>query len=137
MISFLQALIDGAMTGSAYALLGIGFTMIFGVLRRINLAFGASVLVGVFAGAAIYVAFKAGGWVVAAVTIAAATLAGLYVERLCFWAVRRDAALASMVSSFAIWMQLEEILALAFPLRTYAFPPLVERSLVHIGPFDL
>jgi branched-subunit amino acid ABC-type transport system permease component len=137
MIAFVQALADGALAGSAYALLGIGFTLIFGVLRRINLAFGASILVGAFAGAAIWSAFKVGGWAVAAVTIAGAMLAGMYVERICFWAVRRDAALASMVSSFAIWMQLEELLALTFPLRTYAFPALVERSVVHVGALEV
>ena len=56
-------------------------------------------------------------------------LAGLYVERVCFWAIRRGAALASMVSSFAVWMQLEETVTVVFPDRTYPFPPLADFSL--------
>jgi len=136
MIAFLQSLIDGVTIGSAYALLALGFTLIFGVLRRLNLAYGSSILVGAFAGAAVFAQWKAGGWAVAAATLAAAVAAGVYVERLCFWAMRKGAAFASMVSSFAVWMQLEEFLALLFPGRTLSFPPLVERSVFELGPFQ-
>ena len=65
MIAFLQTLIDGASIGSAYALLAIGFTLIFGVMRRLNLAYGASILVGAFVGAAAFAQWKWGGWAVA------------------------------------------------------------------------
>ena len=136
MIPFLQSLIDGLMIGSAYALLALGFTLIFGVLGRLNLAYGSSILVGAFAGAAVFAQLKSGGWLVAAATLAGAVAAGIYVERLCFWAVRKGAAIASMVSSFAIWMQLEEFLALVFPGRTLSFPPLVGRSVFELGPFQ-
>lgn len=136
MTAFLQSLIDGVMIGSAYALLALGFTLIFGVLRRLNLAYGSSILVGAFAGAAVFAQWKTGGWIVAAATVAAAVAAGIYVERLCFWAVRKGAAIASMVSSFAVWMQLEEFLALLFPGRTLSYPPLVERSVFELGPFQ-
>jgi branched-subunit amino acid ABC-type transport system permease component len=137
MIAFVQAAVDGVMIGSSYALLALGFTLIFGVLRRINLAYGSSVLLGAFAGAAVFAQYRVGGLPVALATIAVAVLAGAYVERVCFWAVRRGTAIASMVSSFAVWMQLEELLALLFPNRTYAFPPLIERSLIDLGAIQL
>ena len=136
MIAFLQSLVDGVMIGSAYALLALGFTLIFGVLRRLNLAYGSSILIGAFAGAAVFAQWKTGGWIVAAATVAAAIAAGVYVERLCFWAMRKGAAIASMVSSFAVWMQLEEFLALMFPGRTLSFPALVERSVFELGPLQ-
>src|SRR5581483_7485490 len=59
------------------------------------------------------------------------------IERLCFWAMRKGAAIASMVSSFAAWMQLEELLALLFPERTLSFPALVGRSGFELGPLQL
>ncbi len=62
MIAFVQTLIDGFAAGSAYALLAIGFSLIFGVLRRLNLAYGASLLVGAFAGAAVFAQWKSGGF---------------------------------------------------------------------------
>ena len=133
-VDFVQNTLDGVFVGSSYSLLAFGFTLIFGVMRRLNLSYGPSIMLGIFAGTLLYVEFEAGFVIVAAATLLGAVLAGLYVERICFWAVRRGAALASMVSSFAIWMQLEEIVTVIFPDRTYPFPPLAEFSL-ELGPF--
>ena len=134
MVDFIQNTLDGILIGSSYALLAIGFTLIFGVMRRVNLSYGPSIMIGVFAGTLVYLEIEAGLLLVAGATVAGSVLAGLYVERLCFRAVRRGAALASMVSSFAVWMQLEETVTVFFPERTYPFPPLAEFSL-EIGPF--
>ena len=121
-VDFIQNTLDGIFVGSSYSLLAIGFTLIFGVMRRLNLAYGPSIMLGIFAGTLLHVEFEAGLLAVAAATLVGAVLAGLYVERVCFWAIRRGAALASMVSTFAIWMQLEEIVTVFFPERTYPFP---------------
>ena len=137
MIDFIQNCIDGVMIGSSYALLAIGFTIIFGVLRRLNLAYGPSIMLGAFVGTLLYVQFQAQIFAVAIATVIGAVLAGMYVERLCFWAIRRGAAVASMVSSFAIWMQLEEVATVILPERTYPFPALTEKAPIEIGPFFL
>lgn len=137
MTDFIQNCIDGVMIGSSYALLAIGFTIIFGVLRRLNLAYGPSIMLGAFVGTLLYVQFQAQIFTVAIATVIAAVLAGMYVERLCFWAIRRGAAVASMVSSFAIWMQLEEVATVILPERTYPFPALTEKAPIEIGPFFL
>ena len=128
-LDFVQNTLDGIFVGSSYSLLAIGFTLIFGVMRRLNLSYGPSIMLGIFAGTLVYLQLEAGLLAVAAVTVLGSVLAGLYVERMCFWAVRKGAALASMVSSFAIWMQLEEIVTVVFPKRTYPFPPLADFSL--------
>lgn len=137
MVDFIQNTIDGIMVGSSYALLAIGFTLIFGVMRRLNLSYGPSIMLGVFVGTLVFLQYRVGSFAVALVTVVGATLAGIYVERLCFWAIRRGAAVASMVSSFAIWMQLEEIVTLAFPNRTYSFPGLVDMPAIELGAFSM
>ena len=135
MIDFIQNTVDGVMFGSSYALLAIGFTIVFGVMRRINLAFGASIMLGAYAGTWLHVHYQVHVLVVALTTVACTIVAGIYVERLCFHAVRRDAALASMVSSFVIWMQLEEASIHLLPERTYAFPGLFAAGAYELGPF--
>ena len=119
--------------GSGYALLAIGFTLIFGILRRLNLSYGPSIMVGVFFGTFLFIQFQAGWYTVLAGTVLGAAVAGAYVERLCFWAIKKGAAVASMVSSFAIWMQLEEGVTIAFPDRTYEFPALGDFELVELA----
>jgi len=135
MIDFVQNCFDGVMLGSSYALLAIGFTLIFGVMRRLNLSYGPSIMLGAFVGTLVFLEFRAGGLAVAAATVVGAVVVGIYVERLCFWAIRQGAAVASMVSSFAIWMQLEEVVTIAFPDRTYPFPPLTRAEPMDFGPF--
>ncbi|SHH35470.1 branched-chain amino acid ABC transporter permease [Marivita hallyeonensis] len=124
MLDLVQNTLDGIAAGSAYALLAIGFTLIFGVMRRLNIAFGPSIMVGIFLGAWVHVQWSAGLIEAALATFIGALLASIYIERLSFAAIRGDAALASMASSFALWMQLEQGVSLAFPGRTTAFPTL-------------
>lgn len=137
MVDFVQNTLDGLMVGSSYSLLALGFTLIFGVMRRLNLSYGPSLTLGIFTGTFLFLHFQAGLLLVGLGTVLGAVAAGIYVERICFWAVRERAALASMVSSFAIWMQLEEVITLVFPERTYAFPALIQADPIELGPFFL
>jgi branched-subunit amino acid ABC-type transport system permease component len=135
MTDFLQNCIDGAMFGSGYALLALGFTLVFGVMKRLNLSFGPSIMLGAYAGTWVYLNFSQNVVLVLLATVVTTVAVGIYVERLCFWAVRRDATIASMVSSFAIWMQLEEVAMHLLPERTYPFPTFFTSTVIDIGPF--
>ena len=42
MLDFLQAVSDGVLFGATYALIGIGFTLVFGVMHKLNLAYAAA-----------------------------------------------------------------------------------------------
>jgi branched-subunit amino acid ABC-type transport system permease component len=137
MIDFVQNTIDGVMIGSSYALLALGFTLIFGVMRRLNLSYGPSIMIGAYLGTLMYVQLSAGPLVVVAATVVGAVLAGIYVERLCFAPMAAGAGVASMVSSFAIWMQLEQAAILVLPRHTYPFPPLSTGAPLMLGPFLL
>lgn len=132
-----QNTLDGVALGSTYALLALGFTLIFGVLRRANLAYGPAIMFGAYAATWASLNFTVGLFVLAAVTVLATVLAGVYVERLCFAPHRKGAAAAAMVASFALWMQLEELAMLALPHHLYPFPPLYEGAPLTMGRFTL
>ncbi len=83
MVDFIQNCLDGAMLGSAYALLAIGFTLIFGVMRRLDLAYGPSIMIGAYFGTILYLYYGSGPFVVASAVVVGAVIAGIYVERLC------------------------------------------------------
>ncbi len=121
-MEFVQTTLDGVLFGAAYALIALGFSLIFGVMRRINLAYGSCLLLG---GAVAVWLEPHLGWGVAGiflVTVLGSTAASIYVERLCFWPhAGRAAVTVSMISSFAVWMQLDEISAQLLPQRTHAF----------------
>ena len=137
MIDFVQNTLDGLTVGASYALLALGFTLIFGVLRRANLAYGPAILFGAYCATWISLSFQASLAVLFVVTLAGTVLAGGYVERLCFAPHRRGPAIAAMVASFALWMQLEELATLVLPKHLYGFPALYEGGPLAFGPFFL
>lgn len=133
----IQNTLDGLAAGAAYALLAVGFTLIFGVLRRVNLAYGPAIMFGAYCATWLHLNFHAGLLILALVAIGGTVLAGAYVERLCFAPHRSGSAIAAMVASFALWMQLEEVVTLALPKHLYAFPALYEGGPLMLGPFSI
>ena len=136
-VDLAQNTLDGLMIGSSYALLAIGFTLIFGVMRRLNLAYGPTIMAGVYLGTYAFVSFDAPIIAVLAIVIAGSAIVGLYVERLCFRPFGEAARTASMVASFALWMQLEEAATHLLPRHMNPFPALVTSSPIDIGPLML
>jgi branched-chain amino acid transport system permease protein len=134
MIDFVQNTVDGIMIGSSYGLLALGFTVIFGVMRRLNLSYGPTIMIGAYFGTVLHLDYGAGLLAVAAAVVVGAVICGVYVERLCFAPMKAGAGIASMVSSFAIWMQLEQAAVLVLPRHTYPFPPLTTAASLEIGP---
>lgn len=132
-----QNTLDGLAAGASYALLAVGFTLIFGVLRRVNLSYGPAIMLGCYAATFVHQSAGAGLLVLAFVCVLASVLAGAYVERLCFAPHRSGSAIAAMVASFALWMQLEEAAILALPRHLYAFPALYEGRPLTFAGFTL
>lgn len=137
LVDFIQNTLDGLTAGASYALLALGFTLIFGVLRRANLSYGPAILFGAYCATWISMTFQASLILLFLATVAATVLAGAYVERLCFAPHRRGSAIAAMVASFALWMQFEELATLVLPRHLYAFPALYEGGPLAFGPFFL
>lgn len=132
-----QNTLDGLSIGAAYALLALGFTLIFGVLRRANLSYGAAIMFGCYCATWTHLNFGAGLLLLAAIAVAGTVCAGAYVERLCFAPHRGGSMIAAMVASFALWMQFEELVTLVMPTHLYAFPALYEGAPLAFGPYTL
>src|SRR5207247_2851885 len=105
--------------------------------RRAYLPYGPAIMFGAYAAIWASLNFQMGLILLFAITVAATTLAGAYVERLCFAPHRRGTAITAMVASFALWMQFEELAPLALPRHLYAFPALYAGEPLTLGPLPL
>jgi branched-chain amino acid transport system permease protein len=133
----LQTTLDGLLDGGAYALAGVGLTLVFGTLRRVNLAYGAVAMLAAYVGAWLHLKHGVGAAGVLSAMVATAVLAGLYVEWLCF-ATPADPArpggapvagadgreVVALAASFALWMQLEQLAVNLLPRHLNPFTSL-------------
>ena len=114
MDTVLQQLINGLSLGAIYALIALGYTMVYGVLRLINFAHGDVYMLGAFAGYFIANALNLDAhpsvlWAIA-VTIgamAACAVVGIIIERLAYRPVRHHTRLASLITAIGVSLLLE------------------------------
>lgn len=119
-----QQLLNGLMLGSTYALIAIGYTLVFGVLHLVHLAHGEVFMVGSFAGLAAVAVAGGNIFVAIAVGMVAAAVIGALVELLAVRPIRRRKGhhLAPMISTIGVGIVLQEVVARTFGAEQVGFP---------------
>jgi branched-chain amino acid transport system permease protein len=118
------SLVDGLLFGFSYALIGIGFTLIFGVMQKFNLAHGPTALAGAYLGLA---AYRLSGQAVPSsmmfvIAVVGAGVIGWLVYQLCFRFLPKEYELAPLMSSMGMLILIEEILSHATDAQPMEFP---------------
>jgi len=139
MSTFLQQLVNGLSLGSIYALIALGYTMVYGVLRLINFAHGDVYMVGAYAG--YYLSRKLQGkepsLVSAILVMLGAMLAcavlGLIIERFAYRPVRRASRLSLLITAIGVSLLIENAAQLIFGPDPKFFPSLAPRFDIHVG----
>jgi branched-chain amino acid transport system permease protein len=144
----LQQVVNGLSIGLVYALMAIGFTLIFGVLNVVNFAHGEIYTIGAFAGLLLITALQPPLWMVLLLVLLSGGLAGVVLERLAFRPFRRfrdEASLkskamreATLLSSLAVSIIVREALELKFSgeMQTIAQSYLLQ-SPIQLGPVTI
>jgi branched-chain amino acid transport system permease protein len=137
---FLQQLINGLVLGSIYALVALGYTMVYGILGLINFAHGDIVMVGALVALTVAQALAASG-LPAPVVIVLATAAaivvcvslGLTIERVAYRPLRRAPRLAPLITAIGISILLQYSAALIWSKQYISMPELFKHELFVIG----
>ena len=133
---FLQQLINGLSLGSIYALIALGYTMVYGIVKLINFAHGDVMMLGAYAG---YFVLRAMGANVAGMTcafLAAMIFCGLFslvIERFAYRPLRNAPRLNSLITAIAVELILQNVMRV-LPFvgpnpRQYPTMPLLNFSL--------
>ncbi len=139
MTTFFQQLVNGLSLGSIYALIALGYTMVYGVLRLINFAHGDVYMIGAYVG--YYLSRRLRGdepsivsalLVMLGAMLACAAL-GVLIERLAYRPVRREARLTLLITSIGVSLFLENLAQLVFGPDPKFFPSLAPRADFRIG----
>lgn len=119
---FCQQLINGLSLGSLYALIAIGYTMVYGILRLINFAHGDLLMVSAYA-ALFGIGLFAMPWYLAFALAAALTgLMGVLIERGAYRPLRRAPRLSLLISAIGVSFLLENLALVIIGGRPRAFP---------------
>ena len=129
---FPQVLLDGLILGFMYALIALGYTMVYGVLEFINFAHSEIFVVGAFVGAEILLSLQSAGWlerapwilVLLAVLLAGAVISGLLavtIERVAYRPLRTAPRLIPLISAIGVSFFLQDAVRLVESIWRNAF----------------
>lgn len=114
MTYFLQQLINGLQLGFVYALIALGYTMVYGIVRLINFAHGDVFMVGAYLGYYGIVYFKLPFPVAIAFSMFGCALLGIIIEKLAYKPLRTAPRIAALITAIGVSLFLEYFTSLKF-----------------------
>jgi branched-chain amino acid transport system permease protein len=134
---FLQQVINGLMLGCTYALVALGYTLIFGLLRLIHMAHGEVLMIGAYMGL-IVIAYLHGNLFVAMVgAMVFSALVGITIYFVSIRYVEKGGHLSPLVSTIGVAIILQEIFSKIFTGEKIAFPETLVFKNIQIGGLSL
>jgi branched-chain amino acid transport system permease protein len=137
---FLQQLVNGVTWGSVYALIALGYTMVYGILRLINFAHGDVYMLGAFF--AFYAARILGAasqpnpgkaLLVLVIAMVGCGIVGFLIERFAYRPVRRSPRLAALITAIGVSLLLENAGLLIFGASPKFFPQVIPSQTFTLG----
>lgn len=108
-MEIIQQLINGISLGSIYALIALGYTMVYGIIRLINFAHGDIYMVGAYAGFFATSVFKLGFIPALIFAMAVAALFGVVIERAAYRPLRNAPKIAALITAIGVSLLLENL----------------------------
>ena len=141
MSEFLQQSLNGLSLGAIYALIALGYTMVYGVLRFINFAHSDIFMVGAFLGYYLARLVPAGtvwgGVIVMAGAMIGCALLGIVIERLAYRPLRRGPTLNVLITAIGVSLLLEYSGQLGFGAAPRTFPAIFPQRDLHFAGMDI
>ena len=139
---FLQQLLNGLVLGSVYALIALGYTMVYGILELINFAHGEVVMIGAMVSLAVINALMASGMALPGVVIVAGGVLvavpvcmalGFAIERIAYRPLRRAPRLAPLITAIGVSIVLQNVAMIIWGRSYISFPPILPVTRHAIG----
>ena len=138
---FLQQLVNGLTLGSVYAIVALGYTMVYGIIQLINFAHGEVVMLGAMVALTVINALLAAnlGWPPFAIVVAGALVAipvcmgvGYALERVAYRPLRRAPRLAPLITAIGLSIILQHVALIVFSRNPLSFPQIVPVVSYHV-----
>lgn len=124
-MSFLSYLINGISLGSIYAIIALGYTMVYGIARMLNFAHGDIIMVGGFAIFTIVSTMGLPPLLGILVAVAVCTVLGVTIERVAYRPLRGASSLAVLITTIGVSYLLQNVALLIFGSNARQFTSVV------------
>jgi branched-chain amino acid transport system permease protein len=133
-----QQLLNGLTLGSTYALIALGYTMVYGIVQLINFAHGEIYMVGAFVGLFLVTVWDANLAVAMLGAMAVCMLLGVLVERIAYRPLRgKSSRLSPLISALGASIFLSTLMALIAGVNTRRYPAVQDVGSYALGPVQL
>lgn len=139
----LQQLINGVTVGSVYALVALGYTMVYGIIGLINFAHGDVVMVGAMVATTLVAAFlgadpgSTSAWLAVTgallLAIPLCMALGWLAERFAYRPLRRAPRLAALITAIGVSIIIQNIAMMVWGRNYLSFPHIIEPNIVQLG----
>lgn len=133
----IQQLVNGLILGSVYALLALGYTMVYGILKLINFAHGDIYMLGAFIGYYLISVFHLNFFVVLVLTMMITACIGMLIEFLAYRPLRHSTKIAALITAIGVSFLLEYGMQYFVGSEKRAFPQVVEKVRYNLGLFTI
>ena len=133
-MSFISYLVTGISLGSVYAIIALGYTMVYGIAKMLNFAHGDVIMIG---GYVVFVSVSNLGinpYVAILISMAVCTVLGVVVEKVAYKPLRNASPLAVLITAIGVSYLLQNVALLIFGSDTKAFTSVV--TMKNITLFD-
>lgn len=140
-MELLQQLINGISLGSIYALIALGYTMVYGIVRLINFAHGDVYMVGAYIGYLLANRFSEGTFwrfpFILVVSMALCSLLGMTIERVAYKPLRNRPRIATLTTAIGVSIFLENFIRVTVGPNFLGFPEIITRTSWEIGGLSI
>ena len=128
-----QQLVNGIILGSIYALLALGYTMVYGIIKLINFAHGDIYMLGAFIGYYAISALHMNLWMALIVTMITTAIFGMLIEFLAYRPLRHSTRISALITAIGVSFLLEYGMVFLVGANTRSFPQAIKIVNYHIG----
>lgn len=136
-VAMLQQLVNGLILGSVYALLALGYTMVYGIIKLINFAHGDIYMMGAFMGYFLINFLHLNFFLALIFAMIGTAALGVLVEFLAYRPLRNSTRIAALITAIGVSFFLEYVMVYFVEANTRSFPQVIETVRYSFGPISL
>ena len=130
-MSFISYLINGVSLGSIYAIIALGYTMVYGIAKMLNFAHGDVIMIGC------YIVFVLNSTVSIIAAVIGCTLLGVVIEKIAYKPLRKASPLAVLITAIGVSYFLQNFALILFGADTKSFTSVVSIPTIKLAGGDL